>query len=126
MGITSAGLHERDAGCGNKRATERRDESAKNVVHYLVSPPHAPRASDKPKLDIPQSKAAFCKYRLLNPAGSGDTRIVRFFNEPRAAFYTEKRGKMQNKNVRVAANVRKNCHPYFNNATCIKKGWKWD
>jgi len=53
--------------------------------------------------------------------------FVRFFNEPRAAFYTDKPAKMQNKNGRVAANGRKNCHPlFFINATCIKKGWKWD
>ncbi|OGE60000.1 hypothetical protein BHS30_15970 [Klebsiella pneumoniae] len=32
---------------------------------------------------------------------------MRFFNEPRAAFYTEKRGKKQNKNVPVCAVVRK-------------------
>jgi hypothetical protein len=32
---------------------------------------------------------------------------VRCFNEPRAAFYTEKRGKKQNKNMRVAGYVRK-------------------
>jgi hypothetical protein len=38
---------------------------------------------------------------------------VRFFNEPRAAFYTEKRGKKQNKNVRVAAVVRKICQALF-------------
>ncbi|HGV9336432.1 TPA: hypothetical protein ACNOIO_003644 [Raoultella planticola] len=53
--------------------------------------------------------------------------FVRFFNEPRAAFYTDKPAKMQNKNGRVAANGRKNCHPlFFVNAICIKKGWKWD
>jgi hypothetical protein len=36
------------------------------------------------------------------------------FNEPRAAFYTEKRGKKQNKNVRVAAVVRKIARRFFN------------
>ncbi|WP_434670377.1 hypothetical protein ACMYSO_10065 [Klebsiella sp. B345] len=53
--------------------------------------------------------------------------FVRFFNEPRAAFYTEKRGKKQNKNMRMPMIGRKNCHlPFFTNAKHIKKGWKWD
>jgi hypothetical protein len=46
------------------------------------------------------------------------------FNEPRAAFYTEKRGKKQNKNVRVAG-CQENCQPFFNKCDVIKKGWKW-
>jgi hypothetical protein len=52
--------------------------------------------------------------------------LVRCFNEPRAAFYTEKRGKKQNKNMRVAGYCQENCHrPFSINATNIKKGWKW-
>ncbi|MFK3707459.1 hypothetical protein ACI2JR_21415 [Klebsiella sp. NPDC088457] len=53
--------------------------------------------------------------------------FVRFFNEPRAAFYTDKPAKMQNKNRRLAAIGRKNFHPsFFVNAKPVKKGWKWD
>jgi hypothetical protein len=77
MGRTSAGLHERDAGCGvlTRDRTTRRIKR-KTLVHYLVSPPHRlRRVGDKPKLYIPGNKrnaaARFCKYRLLNPAGSG-------------------------------------------------------
>jgi hypothetical protein len=50
--------------------------------------------------------------------------LVRFFNEPRAAFYTEKRGKKQNKNVRVAGLSGK-LPGFFNKCDDIKKGWKW-
>jgi hypothetical protein len=47
---------------------------------------------------------------------------VRCHNEPRAAFYTEKQAKMQNKNMRVAASGRKNFHRLWRiNAMCIKK-----
>jgi hypothetical protein len=57
---------------------------------------------------------------LLNPAGSGNTRDPRAFNEPRAAFYTEKRGKKQNKNVRLRI-VRKISSRVQTNATASKK-----
>ncbi|WP_410215098.1 hypothetical protein [Klebsiella quasipneumoniae] len=108
-------------------------KQAKNVgsLSGITSTPPCDRVGDKPKLYIPGNKryavARFCKYRLLNPAGSGTTGPcpVRFFNEPRAAFYTEKRGKKQNKNVPVCAVVRKFCQASFSiNATAIKKGWK--
>jgi hypothetical protein len=43
------------------------------------------------------------------------------FNEPRAAFYTEKRGKKQNKNVRVAG-CQENLPAGFSiNATASKR-----
>lgn len=74
--------------------------------------------------DVPIARTGEQVY----PAGSGTTGPcpVRFFNEPRAAFYTEKRGKKQNKNVPVCAVVRKFCQAGFPiNATAIKKGWKW-
>ncbi|MFU2174027.1 hypothetical protein [Klebsiella grimontii] len=59
--------------------------------------------------------AGLCQYRLLNPAGSGVTKqmLVRCFNEPRAAFYTEKRGKKQNKNMRVAVDCQEKLPPPF-------------
>jgi hypothetical protein len=52
-------------------------------------------------------------------ASRGDARAL--FNEPRAAFYTEKRGKKQNKNVRVAGCQEKLPPPFFINATPSKK-----
>ncbi|HIB8575018.1 TPA: hypothetical protein ACWX5V_004569 [Klebsiella pneumoniae] len=113
------------------RATERRDES--NEKHWFIIWYHLHTALRQGRRQAKPGNrryaaARFCKYRLLNPAGSGTTGPcpVRFFNEPRAAFYTEKRGKKQNKNVPVCAVVRKFCQAGFPiNATAIKKGWKW-
>ncbi|HCM7803805.1 TPA: hypothetical protein QIR44_001568 [Klebsiella aerogenes] len=132
MGRTSAGLHERDADCGIElRDRTTRRIRRKTLVHYLVSPPHCPVTGQRQAkaIHIEQpAKPPLCN-RVLNPAGSGVTRwgFVRFFNEPRAAFYTEKQGKMQNKNTRLAGVVRKNFHHAFSiNAGDVKKMWKCD
>jgi len=46
--------------------------------------------------------------------------------EPRAAFYTDKTGKMQNINVRIAGTVSKNFQSGFQwRAHGFKKNWKW-
>ena len=104
MGNTSAGLHNNNAGCGEQTRTGTvRQIQRRTAVHYLVSPPRQPRkTSDKPKP----------KYTLLHPAGSGDTRgtDVCFLYEPRAAFYTGKRAKKQNKIAHAFGSVRKNFH----------------
>ncbi|HDS9455630.1 TPA: hypothetical protein QH851_000310 [Enterobacter asburiae] len=43
MGITSAGLQTRNAGCGNQmRARTAALNVQKTMVHYLVSPPRPP------------------------------------------------------------------------------------
>ncbi|KAI3491599.1 hypothetical protein L1887_44220 [Cichorium endivia] len=43
MGITSAGLQTRNAGCGNQiRARTAALNVRKTMVHYLVSPPRPP------------------------------------------------------------------------------------
>ncbi|MGP3591378.1 hypothetical protein [Vagococcus sp. WN89Y] len=54
------------------------------------------------RCDLRQAKAI---NSLLNPAGSGDTacKPCAFFNEPRAAFYTDNQVKMQNKKALFAA-----------------------
>lgn len=45
--------------------------------------------------------------------------------EPRAAFYTENRGKKQKINVRVAGAVRNYCQPQFQlSERLVKKNWK--
>jgi len=45
--------------------------------------------------------------------------------EPRAAFYTDKTGKMQNINVRIAGTVSKNFQLGFQGRRRIyKKSWK--
>ncbi|AFM61486.1 hypothetical protein A3UG_18860 [Enterobacter cloacae subsp. dissolvens SDM] len=45
--------------------------------------------------------------------------------EPRAAFYTEKGAKKQNKNARVASTVRKNFQqPFQRSERLVKKNWK--
>ncbi|MDC8798926.1 protein YqgC [Klebsiella pneumoniae] len=106
----------------------------KTLVHYLVSPPHRPATGSATSQSytyratgatpLRDSVNTDCLTRLeVAPQGHAP---VRFFNEPRAAFYTEKRGKKQNKNVPVCAVVRKFCQAGFPiNATAIKKGWKW-
>jgi len=48
-----------------------------------------------------------------------------FLYEPRAAFYTEKVGKMQNKNAWVASAVRKYFQLCFQHSERqVKKNWK--
>jgi len=48
-----------------------------------------------------------------------------FLYEPRAAFYTEKVAKKQNKNMRVASAVRKNFQLcYQRSERLVKKNWK--
>jgi hypothetical protein len=104
-------------------ATNRR----KTWVHYLVSPPHCP--------DGPATSQSYT-YRTAGENAAADsvntdclTRLevasrecfVRFFNEPRAAFYTEKRGKKQNKNVRVAALSGKIATAIFHKCDASKK-----
>jgi hypothetical protein len=45
--------------------------------------------------------------------------------EPRAAFYTEKGAKKQNKNAWVASAVRKNFHQRIQRSErLVKKNWK--
>jgi hypothetical protein len=47
-------------------------------------------------------------------------------SEPRAAFYTDNGGKMQNKNARSSTTVRKNCQALSRAVkTYLKKNWKW-
>jgi hypothetical protein len=106
----------------------------KTLVHYLVSPPHRPATGSATSQSytyratgatpLRDSVNTDCLTRLeVAPQGHAP---CAFFNEPRAAFYTEKRGKKQNKNVPVCAVVRKFCQAGFPiNATAIKKGWKW-
>ena len=85
------------------------------MVHYLVSPPRPPVKTN------PQAKT------LISTRLEVATRKMTcaFLYEPRAAFYTEKGAKKQNKNARVASTVRKNFQLHFQyNATSIKKSWK--
>jgi len=50
---------------------------------------------------------------------------VCFLYEPRAAFYTDMTGKMQNINVSIASTVRKNFQPGFQcREGGFKKSWK--
>ncbi|QBY31216.1 hypothetical protein K7R23_01290 [Citrobacter rodentium NBRC 105723 = DSM 16636] len=51
MGITSAGVQNRDAECGGHIRTRTvRQIRQKTTVHYLVSPPRPPRRTNpKPK-----------------------------------------------------------------------------
>jgi hypothetical protein len=50
---------------------------------------------------------------------------VRFFGEPRAAFYTENRLKKQNKNAHSSTAVRKNFQlKSDSDETYLKKNWK--
>src|SRR5690606_25321478 len=91
----------------------------KTTVHYLESPPRAPRKTD------PQAKA---KSSLLNPAGSGVPMRTSsaIMSKPCAAFYTEKMGKKQNINMRIAGGVRKNFQSGFQRSgSYLKKSWKW-
>ncbi|MCS2152612.1 hypothetical protein MUU49_08505 [Scandinavium goeteborgense] len=51
--------------------------------------------------------------------------VMRFLGEPRAAFYTENRGKKQNKNAHSSTAVRKNFqHKSDPDETYLKKNWK--
>jgi len=51
--------------------------------------------------------------------------VVCFLYEPRAAFYTDMTGKMQNINVSIASTVRKNFQPGFQcREGGFKKSWK--
>jgi hypothetical protein len=90
MGRTSAGL-QREMQVADKRATERRDDSRKRGSLSRIT-------STLP-LKRPQAKASYCLTRL--EVATREFRAL--FYEPRAAFYTEKRGKKQNKNARCRA-----------------------
>ncbi|MDY1815089.1 protein YqgC [Klebsiella pneumoniae] len=106
----------------------------KTLVHYLVSPPHRPATGSATSQSytyratgatpLRDSVNTDCLTRLeVAPQGHAP---CAFLMSRARRFYTEKRGKKQNKNVPVCAVVRKFCQAGFPiNATAIKKGWKW-
>jgi hypothetical protein len=134
MGRTSAGLHERDAGCGivTRDRTTRRIKR-KTLVHYLVSPPHCPATGRR------QAKARHFKQPAEKPlpdavntdgltrlevASQGECSCAVLMSRARR-FIPRSGIKSKIKICVLPGNVRKNCHrPFSINATNIKKGWK--
>lgn len=135
MGRTSAGLHERDAGCGivTRDGTTRRIRR-KTWVHYLVSPPHCPETGQRQAKAIRSRQPAKtpprdsvntdCLTRLEVASRSKCSCAVLM---SRARRFIPRSGvKSKIKICALPGIVRKNCHrPFSINATNIKKGWKW-
>jgi hypothetical protein len=70
-----------------------------------------------------QSQKLHCLTRL--EVATRENPSCAFWCEPRAAFYTENRGEMQNKNVHSSTAVRKNFQTKRPpDETHLKKNWK--
>ncbi|MGL4727112.1 MAG: hypothetical protein ACRCWW_21815 [Scandinavium sp.] len=97
-------------------------ESAKNdgsLCRITSTPTHLSQRQAKAKLFRVKKHG----LTRLEVATRKETSCA-FLSEPRAAFYTEKQGKKQNKNAHSSTAVRKNCQGIRQaNERFLKKNW---